>query len=60
MSVHYPKSGHLYLLNELNKANENIILLLIDLCVQKDQRLAELEALIANSDPEVNVVAMKP
>ena len=48
MSVHYPKSGHLYLLNELNKANENIMCL-IDLCVQKDQRLAELEALIAET-----------
>jgi hypothetical protein len=59
MSVHYPKSGHLYLLNELNKANENIMCL-IDLCVQKDQRLAELEALIANNDPEANVVSMKP
>ena len=58
MSVHYPKSGHLYLLNELNKANENIMCL-IDLCVQKDQRLAELEALIANTPPDQNVVNIK-
>ena len=58
MSIHYPKSGHLYLLNELNKANENIMCL-IDLCVQKDQRLAELEALIANTPPDQNVVNIK-
>jgi len=56
--VHYPKAGYLYLLNQLQKADENIMCL-INLCVEKDQKIAELEGLIAENPPE-NVVSMKP
>jgi hypothetical protein len=58
MQVHYPKAGYLYLLNQLQKADENIMCL-INLCVEKDQKIAELEANLVLPSEE-NVVNMKP
>jgi hypothetical protein len=53
-NVHYPKAGYLYLLNRLQKADEDIMCL-INICVAKDQKIAELEAkLIVPPDEAVS------
>lgn len=63
-AVMYPKSGTIYLMSELQRLNESVAAL-IDACVYKDQRIAQLEAQLTlpaamPSPPDTAIVPEAP